>query len=90
MPIRPSSSRSDETVQNIARAVQKAFNADGVLIKQFNEAAAGQTIYHLHVHVVPRKEGESLASAWRARWPIRPLLAKHAEMIKRALNSPQG
>jgi histidine triad (HIT) family protein len=34
--------------------------ADGVLIAQFNGAAAGQTVFHLHVHIIPRKEGTEL------------------------------
>jgi histidine triad (HIT) family protein len=78
-----------ETVQVVARAVQQAFGADGVLIKQYNEQAAGQTIFHLHVHVVPRKAGEELRPHG-GRMADQALLAKHAEMIKRALNSPQS
>jgi histidine triad (HIT) family protein len=78
-----------ETVQVVARAVQQAFGADGVLIKQYNEQAAGHTIFHLHVHVVPRKAGEELRPHG-GRMADQALLAKHAEMIKRALNSPQS
>jgi len=44
-------------VQKLARAVKAAFDAEGVFVGQFNEAAAGQTVYHLHFHVVPRHEG---------------------------------
>ncbi|MBN9252855.1 MAG: HIT family protein, partial [Mesorhizobium sp.] len=44
------------TVQKVARAAKQAFNADGVVVSQFNEAAAGQTVYHLHVHIIPRFE----------------------------------
>ncbi|TGV75822.1 HIT family protein, partial [Mesorhizobium sp. M2D.F.Ca.ET.145.01.1.1] len=44
-------------VQKVAQAVRKAFNADGVTIMQFNEPASGQTVYHLHVHVIPRFDG---------------------------------
>jgi len=78
-----------ETVQVLARAVQRAFGADGVLIKQYNEAAAGQTIFHLHVHVVPRKRGDTL-KPHGGKMADQVLLAKHAEMIKQALNSPQS
>ena len=78
-----------ETVQVIARGVQQAFGAEGVLVKQFNEEAAGQTVFHLHVHVVPRKEGEALRPHG-GKMADQALLAKHAEMIKRALNSPQS
>jgi histidine triad (HIT) family protein len=77
-----------ETVQIISRAVQQAFGAEGVLVKQFNEAAAGQTIYHLHVHVIPRKAGEALR-AHSGKMADMTVLARHAEMIKQALNSPQ-
>jgi histidine triad (HIT) family protein len=49
-----------ETVQRIARAVCSALKPDGVLISQFNGSAAGQTIYHLHFHVIPRWNGEPL------------------------------
>ena len=48
------------TTQIIARAAVKAFNADGVQIRQYNEEAAGQTVFHLHFHVLPMKAGEVL------------------------------
>ncbi|TIX80783.1 MAG: HIT family protein, partial [Mesorhizobium sp.] len=44
-------------VQKVARAVKKAFDADGVTVMQFNEPASGQTVFHLHVHIIPRFEG---------------------------------
>jgi histidine triad (HIT) family protein len=44
-------------VQKIAIAAKEAFEADGVTVIQFNEPASGQTIYHLHFHVIPRFEG---------------------------------
>ena len=44
-------------VQALAPKIKKAVGADGVLIQQFNGAAAGQTVFHLHVHIVPIKEG---------------------------------
>lgn len=77
-----------ETVQIIARAVQQAFGAEGVLVQQFNEAAAGQTIYHLHVHIVPRKAGAPLRPH-SGKMADMAMLTRHAEMIKQALNSPQ-
>lgn len=45
------------TTQKMAQAVLKAFGADGVTIQQFNEAAGGQEVFHLHVHVIPRFDG---------------------------------
>lgn len=50
-----------ERVQRVAIAVEKALKPDGVVITQFNGAPAGQTIFHLHFHVIPRYEGVSLA-----------------------------
>jgi histidine triad (HIT) family protein len=44
----------------IARAAMAAFNADGITVQQFNEAAGGQVVFHLHVHVMPRHNGEAL------------------------------
>ncbi len=44
-------------VQKLARAAKEAFEADGVTIIQFNEPASGQTVYHLHFHIIPRYEG---------------------------------
>ena len=41
----------------IARAAMKAFKADGITVQQFNEPAGGQVVFHLHVHVIPRKTG---------------------------------
>ncbi len=48
------------TTQKLARAVMKAFAADGVTVQQFNEQAGGQVVFHLHVHVIPRFEGVAL------------------------------
>ena len=42
------------SVQKVARAVRRALQPDGLMISQFNGAAAGQTVFHLHVHIIPR------------------------------------
>ena len=45
------------SVQRVARAVKAATGADGLTIQQFNESAGGQVVFHLHFHIIPRKEG---------------------------------
>ena len=47
-------------VQRVARAVNAALKPDGLVITQFNGAAAGQTVYHPHFHILPRWEGQPL------------------------------
>ncbi len=47
-------------VQKVAKAGVKVFNADGVTVHQFSEAAGGQVVFHLHVHVIPRQNGIAL------------------------------
>lgn len=49
------------TVQKVARAVDKALAPGGILLKQYNRAPAGQSVFHVHFHIVPRHEGVGLA-----------------------------
>ena len=46
--------------QKIAHAAMKAFKADGITVQQFSEAAGGQVVFHLHVHVMPRHDGVAM------------------------------
>lgn len=49
-----------QRVQAVARAVEKALSPDGVIVSQFNGAPAGQTVFHLHFHIIPRWQGDSM------------------------------
>lgn len=71
-------------VQKLAVAAKEAFEADGVFVAQFNEPAAGQTVYHLHFHVIPRHEGVPLKPHSGKMEDIEVLKA-NAEKIKAAL-----
>lgn len=74
------------TVQKLAQAARKAFDADGVLVQQFNEPAAGQTVFYLHMHILPRRDSQALR-AHSGKMADHALLAKHAEMVKAALSN---
>nr|WP_196108760.1 MULTISPECIES: HIT family protein [unclassified Ochrobactrum] len=73
-----------QVVQKIAQAVKTAFNADGVTVMQFNEPASGQTVYHLHFHVIPRFEGVALKPHTGQMEDAAVLLA-NAEKIRAAI-----
>jgi histidine triad (HIT) family protein len=71
-------------VQKVANAVKKAFGADGVTVMQFNEPAAGQTVFHLHFHVIPRHEGVPL-KPHTGQMERPEVLTAHAEKIRKAM-----
>lgn len=71
-------------VQKVANAVKDAFDADGILISQFNETAAGQTVFHLHFHVIPRHEGAAMRPH-SGSMEDGAVLAAHAAKIRAAM-----
>ncbi|MEO9336914.1 HIT family protein [Mesorhizobium sp. SB112] len=73
-----------KTTQKLARAVKKAFDADGVTVQQFNETAGGQIVFHLHVHIIPRFEGVALRPH-SGNMEKPEILAANAEKIRAAI-----
>lgn len=71
-------------VQRVAKAVKEAFAADGVSIFQYNEPAGGQSVFHLHIHVVPRFEGVPL-KPHTGTMEDQAVLAANAEKLRKAL-----
>ncbi len=71
------------TTQKMARAVMKAFDAQGVTVQQFNESAGGQEVYHLHFHVLPRHDGVKPRAP--GQMGDMDAIATHAEKIRAAL-----
>lgn len=53
-----------KTTQRVAQAIRDALNPDGLNIIQNNGAAAGQTIFHYHVHLIPRWDGDGAVGLW--------------------------
>lgn len=70
--------------QRVARAVQRVFAADGVMVAQLSGAAAGQTVFHLHFHVLPRHAGVDFRPHARDVAPAE-VLADHAARIRHVL-----
>ena len=71
--------------QRVARAVKRAFDPPGLMIAQLNGRGAGQSVFHIHFHVLPRYEGVDFR--FHARDMADPkLLAEHAARIRAALD----
>ena len=70
--------------QKVAKAAMTVFGADGITLQQFNEAAGGQVVFHLHVHIIPRHDGVAMLPP--ASVMEKPdVLAANAEKLKAAL-----
>ena len=67
-------------VQRVARAAKEAFGADGVTVIQYNEAAAGQTVFHLHFHVIPAFDGARRGGHAKVQAPTETLVANAAKL----------
>lgn len=76
-------------VQRVAQAAMRAFDADGVTVIQFNEPVAGQSVFHLHFHVIPRFDGVPL-KPHAGQMEDQKVLAENAEKLRQAIaaNSP--
>jgi histidine triad (HIT) family protein len=72
-------------VARVAKAVQAAFRPDGLSVYQANGVAAGQTVFHFHVHVVPRWQSDPMTLHWPATNPSRQALEEHAARIRAAM-----
>lgn len=73
-----------QKTQRVAKAVMSAMDADGLRVAQFNEAAAGQTVFHLHFHIIPMYEGVPLRPH-TGEMADQDELAAQAEKIRAAL-----
>ena len=69
----------------VARAIRGAFEPQGLSVYQANGTAAGQTVLHLHIHLVPRYEGDGMALTWPVKNPPREKLTEYAAKIRAKL-----
>ena len=72
-------------VARVARAIRAAFAPEGLSVYQANGSAAGQTVFHYHVHLVPRYANDGMTFTWPVQNPPREALEAHAARIRAAL-----
>ena len=80
-------SKVHKVAKQVSTAVKRATNADGITIIQQNGKAAGQDIFHFHVHLVPRFEGQKLPSFSALKEAERAKLEEIAKKIKKQLKN---
>ncbi|HRD27972.1 MAG TPA: HIT family protein [Caulobacter sp.] len=76
-------------VQKTARAVKAALRPDGLVVTQFNGAPAGQTVFHLHFHIIPRWDGVPLGRHGEGGMADMAELRLLADQIAAALDGPE-
>ncbi|ABM43233.1 histidine triad (HIT) protein [Acidovorax sp. JS42] len=74
-----------QTARRVALAVRTAFDPPGLTLLQANGALGGQTVAHVHLHVVPRHEDDGITFTWPRQEPPAAVLAGYAERLRAAL-----
>lgn len=72
-------------VARVARAIRDAFAPEGLSVYQANGKAAGQTVFHFHVHLVPRQANDGMELTWPVKNPPREKLEEAAAKIRSKL-----
>ena len=74
-----------QTAQRVARAAEQAFGPDGISLFQANGAAGGQTVFHFHLHMLPRHVDDGMQLTWPRKEPGMAVLQGYAERLRMAL-----
>ena len=74
-----------QAAAKVARAIRAAFDPPGLSVYQANGTPAGQTVFHFHVHVLPRHDADGMQLVWPVKNPPREKLAEYAALIRAQL-----
>jgi histidine triad (HIT) family protein len=66
----------------VSKAIQETFKPEGLSVYQANGKAAGQTVFHYHVHLLPRHAGDGMELTWPVKNPPRETLEGYAAKIR--------
>ncbi len=75
-----------KVISKTANAIKEALGCDGINVVQNNGEAAGQTVMHLHFHIIPRYKNDSVNIGWQQMKPSNEELAATADLIKEKMN----
>ena len=75
-----------KVISKTANAIKDALGCDGINVVQNNGEAAGQTVMHLHFHIIPRYKNDSVNIGWQPMKPSNEELAATADLIKEKMN----
>lgn len=75
-----------KVISRTANAIKEALGCDGINVVQNNGEAAGQTVMHLHFHIIPRYKNDSVNIGWQPMKPSNEELAATAALIKEKMN----
>lgn len=74
------------TAHRVAQAIAATFDPPGLTLLQANGQEGEQTVFHFHMHVVPRHAGDGIALTWPRKEPPREVLQAHADRLKQVMN----
>jgi histidine triad (HIT) family protein len=77
-----------QTAQRVAHAVRNAFDPPGLTLLQANGREGDQTVFHFHMHVVPRHGGDGIALSWPRKDPPADILQGYAAQLRAAITGP--
>lgn len=76
-----------QTARRVAIAAEQVFSPDGITLLQANGPVSGQTVFHFHLHMLPRHNGDGVDLAWPRKEPGPAALEAYAQQLRQALGN---